>query len=53
MRRLSQPRLRADELAILDRPMGCGAKMIGAFGAPIDQADAKIIADNLKKNYES
>jgi len=29
------------------------AKMIGAFGAPIDQADAKIIADNLKKNYES
>ena len=29
------------------------AKMIGAFGAPIDQADAKIIADNLKKNNES
>ena len=29
------------------------AKMIGAFGAPIDQADAKIIADYLKKNYGS
>jgi sulfite dehydrogenase (cytochrome) subunit B len=27
------------------------AKMINAFGAPIDQADAKIIADYLKKNY--
>jgi len=25
----------------------------GAFGAPIDQADAKIIADYLKKNYGS
>jgi hypothetical protein len=27
------------------------AKMINAFGAPIDQADAKAIADYLKKNY--
>ena len=27
------------------------AKMINVFGAPIDQADAKIIADYLKKNY--
>lgn len=27
------------------------AKMINAFGAPIDQADAKVIADYLKKNY--
>jgi len=27
------------------------AKMINAFGAPIDQADAKTIADYLKKNY--
>jgi hypothetical protein len=27
------------------------AKMINAFGAPIDQADAKIIADYLKSNY--
>jgi hypothetical protein len=27
------------------------AKMINAFGAPIDQADAKIIADYLKNNY--
>jgi mono/diheme cytochrome c family protein len=27
------------------------AKMINAFGAPIDQADAKIIADYLKANY--
>ena len=26
-------------------------KMINAFGAPIDQADAKIIADYLKANY--
>jgi len=29
------------------------ARMIGAFGAPIDQADAKIIADYLTKNYGS
>ena len=29
------------------------AKMINAFGAPIDQADANIIADYLKKNYGS
>jgi mono/diheme cytochrome c family protein len=28
-------------------------KMIKAFGAPIDPADAKIIADYLKKNYGS
>jgi mono/diheme cytochrome c family protein len=28
-------------------------KMIKAFGAPIDDADAKIIADYLKKNYGS
>ena len=27
------------------------AKMINAFGAPIDQADARIIADYLKANY--
>jgi sulfite dehydrogenase (cytochrome) subunit B len=27
------------------------AKMINAFGAPIDPADAKIIADYLKSNY--
>jgi hypothetical protein len=27
------------------------AKMINAFGAPIDPADAKVIADYLKKNY--
>jgi mono/diheme cytochrome c family protein len=27
------------------------AKMINAFGAPIDQADAKIITDYLKSNY--
>jgi hypothetical protein len=27
------------------------AKMINAFGAPIGQADAKVIADYLKKNY--
>jgi mono/diheme cytochrome c family protein len=26
-------------------------KMIKAFGAPIDDADAKIIADYLKANY--
>jgi hypothetical protein len=26
-------------------------KMINAFGAPIDQADAKIIGDYLKANY--
>ena len=26
-------------------------KMINAFGAPIDQTDAKIIADYLKSNY--
>ena len=29
------------------------AKMIKAFGAPIDDADAKIIAEYLKKNYGS
>jgi sulfite dehydrogenase (cytochrome) subunit B len=29
------------------------AKMIKAFGAPIDDADAKAIADYLKKNYGS
>ena len=28
-------------------------KMIRAFGAPIDDADAKAIADYLKKNYGS
>ena len=27
------------------------AKMINAFGAPIDAADAKIIADYLKSDY--
>jgi len=29
------------------------AKMIKAFGAPISDADAKVIADYLKKNYGS
>ena len=29
------------------------AKMIKAFGAPINEADAKVIADYLKKNYGS
>ncbi len=28
-------------------------KMIKAFGAPIEETDAKIIADYLKKNYGS
>jgi mono/diheme cytochrome c family protein len=28
-------------------------KMIKAFGAPIDEADAKVIGDYLKKNYGS
>jgi sulfite dehydrogenase (cytochrome) subunit B len=28
-------------------------KMIKAFGAPINEADAKVIADYLKKNYGS
>ena len=28
-------------------------KMIRAFGAPIDDADAKAVADYLKKNYGS
>jgi mono/diheme cytochrome c family protein len=28
-------------------------KMIKAFGAPIDDSDAKVIADYLKKNYGS
>ncbi len=28
-------------------------KMIKAFGAPIDDADAKVIGDYLKKNYGS
>ena len=27
------------------------AKMIKVFGAPIDEADSKVIADYLKKNY--
>jgi hypothetical protein len=29
------------------------AKMINAFGAPIDAADAKAIGDYLKANYGS
>jgi hypothetical protein len=29
------------------------AKMINAFGAPIDAADAKVISDYLKANYGS
>jgi mono/diheme cytochrome c family protein len=29
------------------------AKMIKAYGAPIEDADAKAIADYLKKNYGS
>jgi mono/diheme cytochrome c family protein len=29
------------------------AKMINAFGAPISEADARAIADYLKKNYGS
>jgi mono/diheme cytochrome c family protein len=29
------------------------AKMVKAFGAPITEADAKVIADYLKKNYGS
>ena len=29
------------------------AKMVNAFGAPIDEADAKAIADYLKRNYGS
>jgi sulfite dehydrogenase (cytochrome) subunit B len=29
------------------------AKMINAFGAPIDATDAKVIADYLKANYGS
>jgi sulfite dehydrogenase (cytochrome) subunit B len=28
-------------------------KMIKVFGAPIDDADSKVIADYLKKNYGS
>jgi mono/diheme cytochrome c family protein len=28
-------------------------KMIKAFGAPIDEADAKVISDYLKNNYGS
>ena len=28
-------------------------KMIKAFGAPIDEADARVIADYLKANYGS
>jgi hypothetical protein len=27
------------------------AKMINAFGAPIEESDAKIISDYLSKNY--
>jgi hypothetical protein len=29
------------------------SKMIKAFGTPIDDADAKVIAEYLKKNYGS
>jgi len=36
--------------ALWDAEVG---KMIKAFGAPIDDADAKIIAEYLKKNYGS
>jgi len=28
-------------------------KMIKAFGAPIDEADAKVVSDYLKNNYGS
>ena len=55
LRRLPQPRLHPDELAV-SRRGGWDAevtKMIKAFGAPIDDADAKVIADYLKKNYGS
>jgi mono/diheme cytochrome c family protein len=39
----------------LDRPGWDAevAKMINAFGAPIDQADAKVIAEYLETNYGS
>ena len=36
--------------ALWDAEVG---KMIKAFGAPISEADAKVIADYLKKNYGS
>ena len=36
--------------ALWDAEIG---KMIKAFGAPIDEADAKTIGDYLKKNYGS
>jgi len=36
--------------ALWDAEVG---KMIKAFGAPIDDADAKTIAEYLKKNYGS
>jgi mono/diheme cytochrome c family protein len=36
--------------ALWDAEIG---KMIKAFGAPIDEADAKAIGDYLKKNYGS
>ena len=37
--------------ALKDLPLAEVTKMIKAFGAPINDADAKIIADYLKKNY--
>src|SRR5208283_1059036 len=53
MWRLSQPPLHPDELAVsrssaVDTEV---AKMIKAFGAPIEPADAKTIGDYLKENY--
>jgi len=52
---LPQPVLHPDELAVYQ----CGAlecrvnKMNKVMGAPIDDADAKAIAEYLAKNYGS
>jgi sulfite dehydrogenase (cytochrome) subunit B len=35
----------------MNTPFLNAAGWVNAFGAPIDQADAKAIADYLKKNY--
>jgi mono/diheme cytochrome c family protein len=48
------------DYVLMNSPFPSGAvwdatvtKMIKAFGAPIDEPDAKVIADYLKKNYGS
>ena len=53
LRGLPLPRLHPDEFAVPERRRWDAevTKMIKALGAPINDADAKAIADYLAKNY--